>query len=47
MFNVDMKRCYCESCGKEIACDDQFFGLCEECFAEMEITDMDYDDENY
>ena len=42
------ERCYCEACGKEITCEEseQFNGFCQECCAELEVTDLDaLDDE--
>ena len=40
---MEEERCYCDACGKEITCEesDQFYAFCEECYTEIEITDLD------
>lgn len=42
-------KVFCSGCGKEISKEEhnKFYGYCEECFTELEITDLDLDEEGF
>ena len=44
---MDKERFFCEGCGIEISSEEseQFNGFCEECYTEMEITDLDLNED--